>query len=58
MASGFTYAFSTLITFLMPFVVSFANYLNVYPVAILGLSGLIFYIPGFFFEETLDKPMR
>lgn len=58
MASGFTYAFSTLISFINPFCISLATSLNVYPTFILGLAGGSFIIAAFFFEETKDKPSK
>lgn len=58
MGTGFSYSISTLLAFLSPFQISLAKSMNVYPTFVLGVSGLLFLVPSFFFEETLGKPMK
>mmetsp|Transcript_10654 Transcript_10654/g.1669 ORF Transcript_10654/g.1669 Transcript_10654/m.1669 type:complete len:97 (+) Transcript_10654:41-331(+) len=58
MATGLTFAFGTLITFVAPFIIDFAANNSVSPIFALGVSGFLFIIPAFFLKETLGKPIK
>ena len=53
MASGFTYAFSTLLSFANPLFIDLAKKWKVYPTFVLGVFGGVFNIATLMFEETL-----
>ncbi|KRX02926.1 Major facilitator superfamily domain, general substrate transporter [Pseudocohnilembus persalinus] len=58
MGTGFTYAFSTLVTFFAPFVNSLATHIGVYPVFLLGAFSAPILFICCFMKETLGKPIK